>query len=295
MTGQAMLLQGRAVVVTGAGRGIGRACALAAAEQGASVVVNDVDAEEAQAVAREIAATGGRALAHPADITDWQAAAALVDACVAAYGAIDGMVNNAAVFQAASILDADEASWRRTIEVNVIGSAFCLAHAGRAMARQGCGRIVNVASGGQHGVRDATPYGTSKGAVASMTYCAAIDLDGLGVTVNAVCPRATTRMAHAEAAHARAKGREPLFREMLAAEDNAVLVAYLLSDAAAGFNGQVFRVEDDGFSLVSHPTVLVPRAIVDRRDGAAIATAVEEVLKPLAQPLGIHRAQVRYV
>lgn len=289
------MLTGKAVVVTGGGRGIGRACAMAIADRGGAVIVNDIDLAEAEGVAREIDDRGGKAIAHAADVSDWDAAAGLIGACIDAFGTIDGLVNNAGIFQSLSVLDADEAAWRRTMSVNVLGVAFCLRHAARAMVERGRGAIVNVSSGGHHGVLDAAPYGASKGAVASLTYCAAIDLADTGVRVNGICPRAMTRMADIEAAHAARVGRAPVFVDAPAPEDNALLVAYLLSDAAADLNGQMFRVEGDGLSMVSHPVVVSPTAKLDKGDDLAVAKGFDTVLRRQIQPLGIHYAELTYL
>jgi NAD(P)-dependent dehydrogenase (short-subunit alcohol dehydrogenase family) len=289
------MLTEKAVVVTGSGRGIGRACAIAIADRGSAVVVNDVDRSEAEAVANEINERGGIAIANAEDVADWDAAGRLIETCVQAFGTIDGLVNNAAIFQSLSVLDADEAAWRRTISVNVLGVAFCLRHAAAAMVERGVGAIVNVSSGGHHGVLDAAPYGTSKGAVASLTYCAAIDLADTGVRVNGICPRAMTRMADIEAVHAARVGRPPVFVDAPAPEDNALLVAYLLSDAAADLNGQMFRVEGDGLGMVSHPVIVSPTAVLDKRDDVAVARGFDTVLRRQIQPLGIHYAELNYV
>ncbi|ONH28014.1 SDR family NAD(P)-dependent oxidoreductase [Pseudofrankia asymbiotica] len=130
-------LTGRAVVVTGAGRGIGEACARHAAELGAAVVVNDVDADVAVRVAAGIVAAGGRALAQPGDVSDWTAAEALVARCVAEFGAMDGLLNNAGIMRLARPEELDEATLRRVVEVNLLGAAFRGARAARTMVTQG--------------------------------------------------------------------------------------------------------------------------------------------------------------
>lgn len=278
-------LAGKAVVVTGAGRGIGAAIAMLAAAEGARVVVNDRDGPEAEAVAARIRAAGGMALAVVADVASWDGALALIDRCVAACGAIDGLVNNAGVHYMARLEDEQEERLRALVEVNVLGTAFCGIHAGRRMLAQGGGSIVNVTSGAQAGMRHSAAYGMSKGAVASLTYGWALELAERGVRVNAVSPLGQSRITAASRAWLAAAG-QAVADQTIAPEANAPLVCYLLSDAAAAVNGQVVRMQGRRLSLMTHPAILHPGIERDTWSVADVAAAFEQDLSARQLPLG---------
>jgi len=281
-------LANKAIVITGAGRGIGAACARAAAGLGASVIVNDLDRDLVETVAAEITRSGGRAIAHACDISDWSQAAGLIARCVDEFKKIDGLVNNAGLYQLAKVEDTDEAMWRRITEVNVLGSAFCLVHAVRAMKKSGKGSIVNMSSSSHHGMLDMAPYGASKGAVASMTYCVALEFENTGIRVNAVSPRGATRMAERGVAHAIASGRQPRGGwDRQPPEQNAPAVCYLLSDESAHLNGQMVRVDGNTLSLVGHPTVITPGVRRDAWTFEDVCAAFRTELKPAIQPMGV--------
>src|SRR5262245_35089071 len=142
-------LSGKAVVVTGGGRGLGAAVARAVAAAGATVVVNDVDAAPANECAIAIRAAGGRALGHLADIAVWAQAEGLIERCLDEYGKIDGLVNNAGVHLPQRSWEMDEVSVRKTLEINVLGTLACSGRALKAMREQGFGSIVNTTSGSQ--------------------------------------------------------------------------------------------------------------------------------------------------
>jgi NAD(P)-dependent dehydrogenase (short-subunit alcohol dehydrogenase family) len=112
---------------------LGAGYALAVGEAGGNVVVNDIDPESAERIAAEITAAGGRAVAHPANVAEWDAAAGLVDRCVSEFGMIDGLVNNAAILRLATIEEQDEAAFRECVNVNIFGTAFPGIHAARRM------------------------------------------------------------------------------------------------------------------------------------------------------------------
>ncbi|MGH6740205.1 MAG: SDR family NAD(P)-dependent oxidoreductase, partial [Bradyrhizobium sp.] len=163
-------LTGKAVVITGSGRGNGAACARRAARQGAAVVVNDMDAEPAAETVAAIKADGGTAIACVADITDWGEAGRLIQSCIDAFGKIDGLVNNAALFHGAGVEAIDPEAVRNLVDVNVLGPLHCTGHAIKPMLAQKSGSIVNVVSGAHMGMLGMGIYGATKGAVASMVY-----------------------------------------------------------------------------------------------------------------------------
>jgi NAD(P)-dependent dehydrogenase (short-subunit alcohol dehydrogenase family) len=281
-------LDGKAVVVTGAGRGLGAAYARLAAAEGAAVLVNDVDDDLAATVAAGITAAGGRALAAAGTIGTWDGAGEVVARCVEAFGAIDGLVNNAGIFRLAHPAEQDPDEFRTVIEVNLLGTAYCGLHAIRAMLAQGGGSVVNVTSGAHAGTAAMGAYGASKGGVASLTYCWAADLIGTGVRVNAVSPNAHTRMADAFEAYLGPAAQGQNVHKP--PEQNAPAVVYLLSDAAAALHGQVVRVDGDELSMIAHPVVqgdgARDPAWTVRKVAAAFAAGA---VGPIS-PMGLHRA-----
>jgi len=245
----ACALGGKAVVITGAGRGLGRAYALDAARSGAALVVNDLDGEPLEEAVAELGQITDRIVPVPGSVADWWIAESLVRECVEAFGALDGFVANAGVHHCAYIWEESEADVRRAAEVNVTGAAFCAIHALRQMKEQGSGSLVNITSGAHIGMPEMSTYGATKGAVASATYAWAIDMRPYGVRVNAVSPVALTRMTD----NWKAPGSELSRAGSPPPETIAPVVTYLLSDAAAGITGQVVRMDKDGLSLMRPP------------------------------------------
>jgi NAD(P)-dependent dehydrogenase (short-subunit alcohol dehydrogenase family) len=253
------LLDGRAVLVTGAGGGLGRAYALACAAEGARVVVQDVADASAGAVAAEIAAAGGEAIPVGGSVADWDDAAAMVARCVDAFGAIDGLVANAGVRHEALPWDETEAGLRRIAEVNVLGVQFTARHAMRAMVDAGRGgAVVTVVSGARLGLDGMSAYGASKGAVAGMTANWALEGARVGIRVNAVSPLALTPMALGDTR----ADRPPL----PPAEGVAPVVPALL---AADLTGWTIRF--DGTRLQAYVPVTLAEAFEDRDGWDAVA------------------------
>ncbi|SDY97623.1 NAD(P)-dependent dehydrogenase, short-chain alcohol dehydrogenase family [Amycolatopsis xylanica] len=267
------ILDGKAIVVTGAGRGLGRAYAEHAAAAGAAVVVNDVHG--AEEVASGIRETGGRALASPRSVADPGQAAAVIDDCVREFGALDGLVNNAAVsYHAAPWEDDDPARTRALVEVNILGTFYCGTAAAKVMHAQGRGAIVNAGSGSMLGQGRAAAYSASKGAVASMTFSWAADLAPHGVRVNGICPRAWTPMMEADPNAALRSNRDETPDRM------APLVTYLLSDLAAGVNGQLVRFAGDKLHIVRHAGIKEPVLSHETWTVDTIAAAFDKDLTP---------------
>lgn len=284
------LLEDRAIVVTGAGRGLGEAYARAAAEAGARVVVNDIEGHLAEGVARDIVAAGGRAVAHPADVSDWAAAEGLVARCVDEFGGIDGLVNNAGEFALALPQEQEATAARRLLDVNVYGTVACGTAALRRMVEQGSGVVLNVTSGEQVGNTATGVYGATKAAVATLTYSWAEDVRAHGVRVNAISPNAHTRMAdvyfayRGDAEGSRNAGLPP--------SANAPLAVYLLSDLSAALTGQVLRITGGELMLCTGPAILDP---IVRREGWTVATVAEAVdthLRPNLRQGGLRVVRV---
>ena len=280
-------LEGKAVVVTGAGRGIGRAYALLAAREGAAVVVNDIDAEVADEVAAEIRVTGARVVAAAGDVSTWGAAESIIDRCVDEFGAIHGLVNNAGVFAMADGWELEEAHVRDLVATNVLGVAACGTFAMRRMVQQSFGSIVNIVSGAHFGIPHMSVYGATKGAVASFTYGWSLDLEGTGVRVNAVSPLARTRMSASTAEFYQRHGLGVIDSEGSPdPEINAPVVVYLLSDAAADLTGQIVRIERDQLAIVAHPAVREP-VLNGEWTVANVDRAFAETLREYTVPVGM--------
>jgi NAD(P)-dependent dehydrogenase (short-subunit alcohol dehydrogenase family) len=277
------LLDGKAVVITGAGRGLGAAYAAHAAAAGAAVVVNDIDGEQAEAVAARIVEQGGRAVLSVASVADPDQASGIIQRCLSEFGRIDGLVNNAAVQHLALPWDEHPGAARALIEVNVLGVLYCGVAAARVMCAQRAGSIVNISSGSSFGQRALGAYAASKGAVASLTYSWALDLAELGVRVNGVCPLAWTRMVERHhAAQARVtRQRTP--------DRVAPLISYLLSDRAEGITGQLIRFTGDQLHIVRQPAIKQPVLRRAHWTTDDIAAAFDDVLDGHLEPFGLDK------
>ena len=271
------VLDGKAVIVTGAGRGLGRAFALDAGAQGAAIVVNDIDADAAEKVAAEIAESGGQAVASVGSVADWERAAELVARCLKEYGAVDGLVNNAGVLNLAPPWTETEESIRRVVEVNLLGALFVGTHAVRAMITQGSGSIVNITSSAQLGLGTMGTYGATKGALASLTYSWSVDLGGYSVRVNAYAPVARTAMAEMSPV---------LPPDIPDPADNAAIVTYLLSDLSDGITGQVIQRRGNRVVVLAHPRLTEHGADADDWTVEAVVDRFEPVLRQHLEPVG---------
>lgn len=184
-----MRLEGKAAIVTGATRGIGRAIALAFAREGAEVLVSGRDAVAGSAVCHEIDALGGRAVWHAADVAQAAQAKSIVTAAEVAFGRLDVLVNNAGLFQRKPALEMEESDWDGLLDVNLKGAFFCAQAAGLAMRGRG-GSIVNVASDAawSGGLNPCAHYAASKAGLLSVTRSLARELAPYGIRVNALAP-----------------------------------------------------------------------------------------------------------
>ncbi|OEV04580.1 SDR family oxidoreductase [Streptomyces oceani] len=257
MTG---LCEGSVVVVTGAGRGLGRAHALALAAEGARVVVNDLGvglagsgsggaAEPAQRVADEITAHGGQAVVHRGDIATTDGAASLVSTALETYGRLDTLVNNAGFLRDRMLVNLSEDDWDDVMRVHLKGHFLTLKHAAghwRAEAKAGRtprARVVNTSSGaGLLGSVGQGNYSAAKAGILGLTLVAAAELGRYGVRVNAVAPAARTRMTEQTFADTMATPEDGGF-DAMAPENVSPLVVWLGSDASAEVSGRVFEAE----------------------------------------------------
>ena len=248
-------MQGAAGLVTGAGSGIGRACALGLASAGAAVLVSDVDQGSAERTTAEIVALGGRAVTNQCDVADPAAVAAMIRACVEEFGSIDYAVNNAGVVGAQKPLHRYAvADWHRVISINLTGVFHCLSEELRVMYGQGRGAIVNIASeAALRGNAADAAYTASKHGVAGLTKTAALEAIGRGIRVNAVCPGVieTGILAGlvdiAPEISAKAERMMPIGR-FGQPDEIAAAVVWLCSDAASLVVGHLLAV-DGGWAV----------------------------------------------
>ncbi len=197
-------LAGKVVVVTGAGKGIGRAIAERFGGVGCSVVVNDLDQAAAESVAAGIVTAGGTAIAAAADVSDSSQVAAIFASAIDSYGTVDVLMNNAGIVSPMlHFFEADEAWWRRIIDVNLTGHFLCCHQAARIMAKKGGGSIINMSSGGAtRAHRSFSAYDASKGGIEALTRAMALDLGPYNIRVNALMPGSIDTMGLDEDARA---------------------------------------------------------------------------------------------
>ncbi len=258
------ICEGRVVIVTGAGRGIGRGHALEFARQGAKVVVNDLGAESdgrggstgpAGEVVEAIRAMGGEAVANGADVADWGQAEQLVAEAVDAFGRLDVVVNNAGFLRDRMLANTSEEEWDAVIRVHLKGHFAPTRHAvahwrERSKAGESVeGRIINTSSGaGLLGSVGQGNYSAAKAGIAALTLVESAEFARYGVTANAIAPAARTRMTEAVFAQTMAKPEAGAF-DAMDPDNVAPLVVWLGSVASAGVTGRVFEVEGGKISV----------------------------------------------
>ena len=241
--------QDRVVIITGAGRGIGKAIALAFGRTDARVAVNDINPDSARQTADDIAAAGGTASAHVADIANKMAAQTMIYDVIEAWGRVDVLINNAGVEPTGSILTFDEFDWNRTLDVNLKGAFLCLQTVARAMKEQGGGVIVNIASiaGRAHGLYNRAAYVASKAGMLGLTKEAARELAAHNIRVNAVCPGVivTPMTEHLrDNTEQMARWNQEIPQGRLGQpEDVTGMVLFLCSDEARYITGQSINID----------------------------------------------------
>ncbi len=237
-------LQDKVVLVTGAAGGIGRAIAERFAGAGAVVVVNDIDADAAGAVAESIVASGGRASVSIADVSNGDQVAAMFDAVMADHGTVDVLVNNAGlVSPMLHFFEADEAWWRKIVDVNLTGHFLCSHKAARIMAKAGGGCIINMSSGGATRAHRAfTAYDATKGGIEALTRAMALDLGPYNIRVNALMP-GSIDTSGLDVDQRTLRGENVPLGRIGEPQDMTGAALFLASDDASYITGDVIRID----------------------------------------------------
>jgi len=299
------ICDGRAVIVTGAGRGIGRGHALEFARQGAKVVVNDLGAEldgsggstgPAGEVVDAIRAIGGEAVANGDDVADWDGARRLVQTAIDAFGRLDVLVNNAGFLRDRMVVSTSEDEWDAVVRVHLKGHFATARFAGAYWReRQKAGepvdaRIVNTSSGaGLMGSVGQGAYSAAKAGIAALTLVEAAELARYGVTANAIAPAARTRMTEGVFADTMATPADGGF-DAMAPENVAPLVVWLGSTDSAGVTGRVFEVEGGMISVADGWQHGPSEDKGARWDPAEVGRVVRSLLESAPTPTPVYGA-----
>ena len=301
------LVDGRVVIVTGAGRGIGRAHALAFAAEGARVVVNDIGValdgsasdSPAQAVVDEIKSAGGEAVTNGDDVADWAGAKNLVKTAIDTFGGLDVLVNNAGFIRDRMLANTSEEEWDAVVRVHLKGHFATVRHAAeywRGKVKGGeygpdelNARVINTSSAaGLQGSVGQGNYSAAKAGIAALTLVAAAELSRYGVTVNAIAPAARTRMTERVFAESMARPDEGF--DAMAPENVSPLVVWLGSAESRDVTGKVFEVEG-GLIRVAEGWAHGPQ--IDKRarwDPAELGPVVADLLAKARPPVPVYGA-----
>ena len=303
------IVAGRVVIVTGAGRGIGREHALAYAREGAKVVVNDIGAgldgsttgeSPAEQVVAEIKSLGGEAVVNGDDVADWAGAQNLVNTAIETFGALDILVNNAGFLRDKMLVSMSEEDWDNVIRVHLKGHFAMLRHAAaywRAESKAGnprAARVINTSSGaGLYGSVGQGNYAAAKAAIAELTIQAAAEMKAYGVTVNAIAPSARTRMTTSagDAMAAQMAPPEDGSFDTMDPANVSPLVVWLGSEEAGSVSGRVFEVEGGTVSVTDGWQRSIKRDKGARWDPAELGPVVSDILAEAPTPMPVYGAR----
>jgi NAD(P)-dependent dehydrogenase (short-subunit alcohol dehydrogenase family) len=269
-------LDGKAIAITGSGRGIGRAVALLCAAEGASVVINDygvtMDGSEPQsdvadAVVGEITAAGGNAVANANSVTTMEGGASIVQSAVERFGRIDGVVCVAGILRERMLFNMSEAEWDPVIETHLKGTFTVFRAAAPIFRAQKSGSMIGFTSGAFAASVAQANYSAAKGGIVSLVRSAAAGMHKYGVTANCIAPVAKSRMS----------GQVPFGLEMGEPEDVAPMVAFLLGDRARDVTGQVYTANGGRLAVWNQPTEVREMRTDGRWTPDGIAERFEEL------------------
>lgn len=281
------ILNGRVAIITGAGGGLGAAHARVFAEEGARVIVNDINADAAQAVVDEIVAACGEAVVNTSDITNYEDSANAVKQAIDTWGDLHCVVNNAGINRDRMFSSMTEAEWDAIMSVHLKGH-FCISshavHYWRDQAKAGkpvSARIINTTSGaGLQGSIGQSNYAAAKGGIAALTLNQAAELGRYGITANAVAPAARTGMTTAvEAMAERMAAPEDGSFDYWAPENVSTLLAWLASEESSSVSGRVFEAEGGKISIADGWRTTQGVKKNSRWETSEIAGAMDELLK----------------
>jgi NAD(P)-dependent dehydrogenase (short-subunit alcohol dehydrogenase family) len=298
-------LEGKVVAITGGANGIGRAIALAAGAEGATVLVADYggavegggtgSSEAADAVVAEIAGAGGSAVACTADVSKMAGGQSVVDAAVDNFGRIDGLLMCAGIAINKFIWEVTEEEWDAVLGVHLKGHFSCIKAATPVMIEQGSGSIVTIGSGAFIGMPNAVAYSTAKAAILGLSWSTANALGRFGITTNCIIPSAATRMS--DSMYTKAGLLSNRFGDTMKSEmaegtyrdpaNIAPMAVYLLGEGARDINGQVFRVQ--GYEIAKMGMIPYPQVMtnVGPWDLDTIAARLRPELGPSLTPLPV--------
>jgi NAD(P)-dependent dehydrogenase (short-subunit alcohol dehydrogenase family) len=277
----AKAVEGKVVIVTGAGRGIGRDIALLMAQQGAKVIVNDLGVSltgepgaesPAQETVEMIKAAGGEAVANVDSVADWDGAQRMVALAMDHFGRLDVVVNNAGIIRELSFADTSPADFDLTLKVHLYGSFYLARAAADIFKAQRSGVYIHMTSStGMIGRRNLSAYAAAKMGVVGLMRSIALDMAEYGVRSNCISPAAATRMSPKRATAA----QDEAFRNNVRGDQVAPMAVFLASDAAAQINGQIIGVRRNELYLYSQPR---PVRTLHRADGWTVAALNEQLL-----------------
>jgi len=291
-------LDGRVAIVTGAGRGIGRAVALLLADEGASVVVNDLgvavdgsgrDSGPAHGVVAEIGEAGGKAITSGADISDFGAAEGLIAAAIEEFGRLDVLVNAAGILRDRMVFNMTEQEWDDVIRVHLKGTfnttRFASAHWRSLRDETAQNRIINFTSvSGLHGSPGQPNYAAAKMGIVGLTYSSARSLARYGVTVNAISPGAATRMTDSVPTDRRRAGAASA--DERSPDNVAPIVAYLASERSGWITGRIIHSSGYEVSLYNNPEPVSRIIGTGPWDADALGDQVERAFGPILGRMG---------
>ncbi len=253
-----MVLEGKSAVVTGSGRGVGRAEVIALARAGAQVVINDIDAEPANEVLQEIESFGGRAVVCTDSVGSMQGAQNLIQTAVDNFGKIDILVNNAGIGRERMVFNMGEEEWDDVINIHLKGTFATTKFASALMRKQKSGRIINTTSGaGLRGATGQSNYAAAKAGICGFTISVAMELAKYNVTSNVIIPAARTRMTETISDKAKKiREKSGLYKASTIpipeAETVGPLVVFLAADESQDISGQIVAIRGEEIALWSH-------------------------------------------
>jgi NAD(P)-dependent dehydrogenase (short-subunit alcohol dehydrogenase family) len=264
-----MEFKGQVALVTGAGRGIGKAIALGFARGGADVAVFEIDAAAAESTAREVEGCGVRSFRAAVDVTDYQQVQAATAAAAQALGKVDILVNNAGIANTARFLEIGKASWDSVIAVHLSGSFHCAQAAAREMVKHNYGRIVSIASiAGLMGPPDAVHYSAAKAGIIGLTRAMALDLADFGITANAIAPGPVDtellRSVWTQGGFEERADHVPV-RRLGGVEEIARAVLFLASPSSSYISGVVLPVDGGSVAAGSYMVEKYRRRRLERK------------------------------